>query len=55
MEIKKALHDIFAFNSNSPQIENIAKNKYKTQRKKINQSARPQIKQRRSLNIFGIF
>jgi hypothetical protein len=29
MEIKKILHDIFVFNSNSPQIEHIAKNKYK--------------------------
>jgi hypothetical protein len=31
---KKALHDRFAFNSNSPQIEHIAKKEYKTQRKK---------------------
>ena len=31
---KKALHDRFAFNSNSPQIEHIAKKEYKMQRKK---------------------
>jgi len=31
---KKALHNIFAFNSNSPQIEHIAKKNYKTQKEK---------------------
>jgi hypothetical protein len=31
---KKTLHDRFAFNSNSPQIEHIAKKEYKMQRKK---------------------
>jgi len=47
MEVKKTLHDIFAFNSNSPQIEHIYK-KYKHKEKKIKQSARgPQINQRR--------
>jgi hypothetical protein len=45
MEVKKTLHDIFAFNSNSPQIEHIYK-KYKHKKKK--QSARgSQINQRR--------
>jgi hypothetical protein len=34
MEIKKTLHDIFAFNSNGPQIEHIAKKKYKHKEKK---------------------
>jgi hypothetical protein len=44
---KKTLHDIFAFNSNNPQIEHIYK-KIQTQSKKIKQSARgPQINQRR--------
>jgi hypothetical protein len=33
MEVKKKLHDIFAFNSNSPQIEHIYK-KYKHKKKK---------------------
>jgi hypothetical protein len=33
MEIKKALHDIFAFKSNSPQIKHIDKKKYKTKKK----------------------
>jgi len=52
---KKTLHDIFAFNSNSPQIEHIYK-KYKHKEKKIKQSAKgPQINQRRPPNIFGIF
>jgi hypothetical protein len=56
MEIKKTLHNRFAFNNNRPQIEYITYKKYKTQRKKINQSARgPQINQQRFLNIFGIF
>jgi hypothetical protein len=32
MEVKKTLHDIFAFNSNSPQIEHIYK-KYKHKEK----------------------
>ena len=41
---EKTLHDIFAFNNNRPHIEHINFKKYKTQRKKINQSARgPQI------------
>ena len=53
MEIKNALHDIFAFKSNSPQIKHI--DKKNTKRKKKIQSARgPQIKQWRSPNIFGI-
>jgi len=47
MKVKKILHDIFAFNSNSSQIQHIYKKK-QTQRKKIKQSARgPQINQRR--------
>jgi hypothetical protein len=46
MEVKKTLHVIFAFNSNSPQIEHIYK-KIQTQRKKLKQSVRgPQINQR---------
>jgi len=47
MEVKKkTLHDMFAFNSNSLQIEHIYK-KYKHIEKKIKQSARgPQINQR---------
>ena len=51
------MHDRFAFNNNRPHIEHITlKKKYKTQRKKINQSARgPQINQQRSPNISGIF
>ena len=41
------MHDIFAFNSNSPQIEHIYK-KYEHKAKKIKQSARgSQINQRR--------
>jgi hypothetical protein len=48
MEIKKTLHDIFAFNSNSPKIEHIYK-KYKKKKKKTkcegatNKSMKPQI------------
>jgi hypothetical protein len=47
---KKALNNIFAFNSNGPQIEYIAeKNKQNTKEKKIKQSTRgPQINTRRS-------
>jgi len=46
MKLKKILHDIFAFNSNSPQIKHIYKNT--NTKKKIKQSARgPQINQRR--------
>jgi hypothetical protein len=33
MEVKKTLHDVFAFNNNSPQIEHIYK-KYKHKEKK---------------------
>ena len=60
MEVKKkTLHDIFAFNSNSPQIEHIYKKyKHKEQQKKIKQSARgSQINQRRPqifLEFFAI-
>jgi hypothetical protein len=52
---KKTLHDKFAFNSNSLQIEHIVK-KIQIQRKKIKQSARsPQLNQRRPSYIFEMF
>jgi hypothetical protein len=34
MEIKKALHNIFAFNNNSPQIKHIAEKNTKRKEKK---------------------
>ena len=46
MEVKKKLHDIFAFNSNSPQIEHIYK-KYKHKKKKKQSARGSQINQRR--------
>jgi hypothetical protein len=52
MEIKKTLHDIFVFNSNSPQIKHIAKTNTSTKRK--NSMRGPQINQRRPPNIFEI-
>jgi len=54
MEVKKTLHDIFAFNSNSPQIEHIYK-KYKHTKKNKTKCEGPTNKSTKALNIFGIF
>jgi hypothetical protein len=52
MEIKKTLHDIFAFNSNSPKIEHIYK-KYKHKKKKTKCEGATN-KSMKAPNIFGI-
>ena len=54
MEVKKTLHDIFAFNSNSPQIEHIYK-KYKHKEKKKTKCEGLTNKSTKASNIFGIF
>jgi hypothetical protein len=54
MEVKKTLHDIFAFNSYSPQIEHIYK-KYKHKEKNKTKCEGPTNKSTKALNIFGIF
>jgi hypothetical protein len=53
MEVKKKLHDIFAFNSNSPQIEHIYK-KYKHKKKKTKCEGLTN-KSTKAPNIFRIF
>jgi len=53
MEVKKTLHDIFAFNSNSPQIEHIYK-KYKHKEKNKTKCMGPTNKSTKAPNIFGI-
>ena len=54
MEVKKILHDIFAFNSNSLHIEHIYK-KYKHKEKNKIKCKGPTNKSTKAPNIFGIF
>ena len=55
MKVKKTLHDIFAFNSNSPQIEHIYK-KYKHKEKKNKTKCEGLTnKSTKASNIFEIF
>jgi hypothetical protein len=49
---KKTLYVRFAFNSNSPQIEHIAKKNTKRNKKKIQSGRGPKINQQRSQIIF---
>ena len=54
MKVKKTLHDIFAFNSNSPQIEHIYK-KYKHKEKNKTKCEGPTNKSMKAPKYFWNF